>query len=143
MDQEVKVSGEVETKAELVKASPKPEPLAEMIIRTAKPVDMSRFRFTKDDLERIRFFVESAVREQFESYVDGPRAFFEFDAKEFSERLDGFAIGEEGFADNAIKAGQAKKLARKLAAEWVNFYKYSEFRATWRERYLEFKQSLR
>lgn len=141
MKQEKKISKEVTKQNELVKAQP--ESLAEMIVRTAKPVDLLKFRLTDEDLHKIRIFVETVIRDQFEGYAEGPRAFFEFDQKAFQGQLEAFVLDEAGLSGNEIKGKQAKKLAKQLAEKWVNYFKYSELRATWTQSYLEFKQSFR
>lgn len=143
MKQEKKVSKEVAKSNALAVASPKPESLAEMIVRTAKPPDLSKYRITDEDLHKIRLFVETVIREQFEGYAEGPRAFFEFDQKTFQGQLSAFVIDKDGFDGNEIKGKRAKKLAKELAEKWVNYFKYSELRATWTQSYLEFKQSFR
>ena len=143
MKQEKKAPSGSEKKNELVQTGSKTESLAEMIVRTAKPVDLTKFRLTNEDLQKVRMFVETSVREQFEAYVDGPRSFFDFDQKAFKGQLEAFVMDKDGLNGNEFKGKQAKKLAKALASKWVNYFKYSEFRATWTQSYLEFKQSFR
>lgn len=140
MKQEKKASNGSE-KNELVKTSPKNESLAEMIVRTAQPVDLSKFRITAEDQHKIRTFVETVVREQFEKHADLPRALFALKQKEFKGHISGFIM--DHFDGNEILGKQVRKYANEWASRWVDFYKYSELRATWTQSYLEFKQSFR
>lgn len=146
MSQENKMSAEAEVINQMVDQDlprSKKVTLAVKIMRTAKPVDLSQFRLTPEDIQKVETFVEDAVDEQFESYDDGPRAFFKLDGKVLSKKIEAFVRHPDGLAGVISKEAQAQKLAKELAIKWENYIKYSEIIQTWAKSYLEFKQSFR